>query len=111
MSKLNAWKRMGIVASVVWIIGARSYALHRSSAEDERFHNVLIQECMAPPNDWGPIYEKCLHDADVYSMSQLRYEWIDAGLVAFIPVPFLWGFFYLLLFTVRWVRRGFARPL
>ena len=35
--------------------------------------------------------------------------WIEAAVVAFVPVPLGWGFAYLVLFLVRWVKRGFAR--
>jgi hypothetical protein len=35
----------------------------------------------------------------------------EAALVAFVPVPLGWGFAYLLFFLVRWVKRGFIKPM
>jgi hypothetical protein len=32
----------------------------------------------------------------------------EAVMIALIPVPLGWGFVYLVLFLVRWVKRGFS---
>lgn len=72
--KLNGWKRIGIIASVVWILGAGLTSL----AE-------LDYLAGTPSSDWSA-----------------------AAFVTFAPVPLGWGFVYLVLFLVRWVKRGFA---
>ncbi|MGB9233158.1 MAG: hypothetical protein WCC04_02010 [Terriglobales bacterium] len=108
MLKLSGWKRAGIIASVVWILGAGFTTLVVANNRTMAFHRVLVEQCMAPPNDWGDTYRACLKDADDYSMKMLPSQRTEAALVAFVPVPFGWGFSYLVLFLVRWVKRGFV---
>ena len=108
MMKLNGWKRIGVIASAVWIIGAGYSTLVVTENSAMKFHNALVQQCMAPPNDWGEIYKSCLKNADDYTMEMLPSERTEAALVAFVPVPLGWGFTYLVLFLVRWIKRGFS---
>jgi hypothetical protein len=43
-------------------------------------------------------------------LAKMRYDpWIEAALVAFVPVPLGWGFASLVLFLVRWTKHGFAK--
>jgi hypothetical protein len=42
-----------------------------------------------------------------YLTKMRPYERMDAAIVAFVPVPLGWGFVYLVLFLVRWVKNGF----
>lgn len=103
---LNGWKRIGIVASVVWILGAGVHTLNVESEavsqtaanltlNCEQAHDVLRgTECDARGKD--------------YIAENLSYARIDAAIVAFIPVPVGWGFISLILFLVRWIKRGFV---
>jgi hypothetical protein len=38
--KLGGWLRIGVVLSVLWIIGVWTYALHRASPEPERLRRA-----------------------------------------------------------------------
>jgi len=106
--KLNGWKRIGIVASIVWILGAGIYTLKATGNTDEKRASEIIQSCI----EGGP-YTKEFDDAcgrrgADYLRETGTSEWVEAASVALIPVPLGWGLTYLILFLVRWIRRGFV---
>jgi hypothetical protein len=132
MMKLNGWKRIGIVASLVWILGAGVYTYH---SEMDRA-SLLIGEgylsCGGAAN--APLPSKPLDSApepgtvpvppgavvadsvDCHKQAEdsfalaVKNARLAATLAALVPVPMGWGFTYLVLFVVGWVKRGFAQP-
>ena len=106
--KLSGWKRIGIVASVVWVIGAGIYTFQAASDEDMRVAGEITQVCSDSHRVRGVADNECLKRGEDYAVEMLPYEKLEAALVALVPVPFGWGFVYLVLFVVRWVKRGFS---
>jgi hypothetical protein len=112
---LSGWKRIGIVASIGWILGAGYYTLVSVSAADSRFHVGLTLRCEeARPNGMTESEQtKWQERCDSYLPTgerlhqELQAEWLEAAMVAFIPVPLAWGLVYLVLFLVGWIKRGF----
>ncbi|HKV47096.1 MAG TPA: hypothetical protein VJN69_03310 [Candidatus Acidoferrales bacterium] len=105
--KLNGWKRLGVVASVVWIIGAGFYTLGNLSDEAVETASQLTLNCEAARNGQGS--QECDQRATDYLDETTDSDRIEAAAVAFVPVPLGWGFAYLLLFIVVWIKRGFAQ--
>lgn len=116
--KLNGGKRIGIIASVVWVLGAGAYTLISKSSEDiERnayFYRLCEQGILdrhLTPEQTDDAIKRCDRESQEHVPLDITNERLDAALVALIPVPLGWGFAYLVFFLVRWVRRGFVRPL
>jgi hypothetical protein len=91
--RLNGWQRIGIVASVIWAIGAPIYM--DSAAErdaDEKFSWV-----------------QCFQRASRAYESVPRYHFTSANgaFVALAPIPVGWLIAYALVYLVRWIRAGF----
>lgn len=113
MVKLNGWKRLGIIASFAWIIGAGLYALNSASNRDINYASSTSLRCESAqsPSLTPEQNDQILHSCDQASSDYLKkaypYEWMEAAIVAFVPVPFGWAFAHLLFFLVRWVKRGF----
>jgi hypothetical protein len=137
--KINGWKRIGVIASVVWMVGAGLYTLNVTSGADLRFAASIYRQCadirdersqnqreycarqgaIAPMIDSSTVFNKCMEEfaakypdtcstrSTDYAVSALPGERIEAIVVALVPVPFAWGLAYLVLFLVRWVKRGF----
>jgi hypothetical protein len=116
MMKLNGWKRIGTIASVVWILGA---GVHIYSSEIKNASELIVSTHVACDSylagktgeAWTIGFNECNkqdNDARALAISNARF---DAALVAFVPVPLWWGFAYLILFLVRWTKRGFMRHL
>jgi len=73
----SRWKRIGIIASVVWILGMGIYFL------------------------------KATYDSDLPATTQAIYsDLIVVAIFAFVPVLLFWGFRYLVIFLVRRITRA-----
>jgi hypothetical protein len=116
MMKLNGCKRIGIVASVVWIFGAGAYTYDSETDRASEFIASIHVACDSNlAGKTGDAYttgfDECNKQADDSLALAISGARLEAALVAFIPVPLGWGFAYLVLFLVRWVKRGFIQPL
>jgi hypothetical protein len=116
MVKINGWKRIGIIASVVWILcaGVHTYDSEIDSASKgiASIHVACDSNLAGKTGDaWDTWFKACNKDAEESLSEAYKNAWFEAALVAFIPVPLGWCFAYLVLFLVRWVKRGFIRPL
>jgi predicted Ser/Thr protein kinase len=99
----SRWKRVGIVASVVWILGAGIYALKFQGDHDLNSMKIF---CQGTTPGWGPEYEKCLKEENDQYAKLVPEERELAALFAFFPVLLGWGFIYLVVFLVRWITRA-----
>ena len=104
--KLNGWKRIGIVASVIWILAAGARTEGVESDAVVQAASALTISCEQAQNmRWSA---ECDARSTDYLAENLKYAWIDAAIVAFVPVPLGWGLAYLVLFLVRWIKLRFA---
>lgn len=106
---MGGWKRIGIVVSVIWIFGAGGYTLSSRENDAIRFGSQTTLACEGFYDSGGPHYSAaCDKDGDDAMNIAVAQGRADAAMIALIPVPLGWGFVYLVLFLVRWVKRGFA---
>ena len=103
---MNGWKRIGIIASVVWMLGSFLFVLEQQEKEATAMAIIVDEACIsANPSQQKPC--DAAMSADVTrAIPEARKS---AAFVALVPIPLAWGFMYLIIFLVRWVRRGFAR--
>lgn len=110
MARLNGWRRIGIIVSVVSILGAGLWTFDASSRRDmNAIHSIEMTECETLATDKAIL--DCDDGWDTYLAHQYPSEWLESAFVAFIPVPLGWGFVYLILFLTAWVKRGFTRAI
>lgn len=103
MMKLNGWKRIGIIASVVWIFGAGAHTY----VSENNAKVVASVQCETNIGLSDAAFQKCITDTnDTYNSRGLA---VEVAWIAFVPVPLIWAFTYLALFLIRWIRRGFVR--
>src|SRR5271169_7182927 len=117
MIKLSGWKRIGIIASVAWVLGAgvHTYDLEINRASDLIADTHVRCDGSLPDYRQNEVayeaaFRQCNKEAEDSLALATRDARLSAALVAFIPVPFGWGFVYLVFFLVRWVKRGFVPP-
>jgi hypothetical protein len=116
VTKLNGWKRIGIIASVLWIPGAW---VHTFDSETDRASASIASTQVACDSSlagktgdaWTKGFNECDRQADDSLALALANARLEATFVALVPVPLGWGFTYLVLFLVKWVKRGFGRSL
>ena len=71
---MSGWKTIGIIVSVLWILGASIY-FYKAIADDSRTAAI-----------------------------------IGSAIFTFVSLALGWGFVYLVVFLVAWVKRGFRQP-
>jgi len=116
MVKVNGWKRIGIIASIVWIFGAGLYTydleIDSASKAIASTHVACDSNLAGKTGDaWTTGFNECDKQANDSLSEANANARLVAALFAFVPVPLGWGFTYLVLFLLRWVKRGFMRPL
>ena len=104
--RLNGWQRIGIVASVIWAIGAPIYldtAAQRDAMEQfDQTHKACLDN---PRND----FDVCFRRASAAADSVPRYPLLSANgvFVALVPVALGWLVACALVYVGRWIRAGF----
>jgi|RhiMethySRZTD1v2_1073278.scaffolds.fasta_scaffold473397_1 hypothetical protein len=102
--RLSGWQRIGIVLSVLWAIGVLLYGWQEwsglSSSNDKLFYDCLF----APHTDSSEAI--CKQKAAALRNASMRVsrENLAARLV---PIPIVWLLVYIVVWTARWIRRGF----
>lgn len=110
--KLNGWTRIGIILSVLWILGAGVVAFHRVTKTEESeadFTEMAWSSCNSEYTRHTIQIDSCMKDAQAAfdKMRSKDYETVAAA--AFIPIPVAWLFVFLVIFLVHWIKRGFQR--
>jgi hypothetical protein len=99
--RLNGWKRIGLVLSVVWaVVGAFWGWKLALDPEYEVLHACLNAATTLEGSD----YCWASHSK---ALSYTR-PWNSAAIVGLAPIPITWLLVWGLVAVVRWIRRGFA---
>ena len=85
-----------------------SHSTSIARREDEHSAAVVIESCIDTNRMAGIATNACLKEGEKYAADSLPSDRAWAATVALVPVPFAWGFVYLSIFIVGWVRRGFV---
>ena len=114
MRKLNGWKRIGIIASVVWILGAGLWTYDSDLREASKYIVLAHVQCDADlAGKTGDAYTAGFNECNERDDGSLALAFTNARLqgavVGLVPVPLGWALVYLVLFLVNWVKRGFMR--
>src|SRR5262249_12846410 len=106
--RLNGWQRIGIVASVIWAIGAPIYLDHAAQQNAMEAFGSYYEACRDNPSselDWR--FERARWASDTVTRYQLLS--VNGVVVALVPVGLGWLLAYALVYLVRWIRAGFQR--
>ncbi len=105
MMRLNGWQRIGVVASIVWLLYG-AYVGNEHGLHQGDWARDVYQACVDEPR---ANHEDCSQQFDRNWRSATQYHWEYAALYGLVPIPFGWLSVYSLLFLSRWIRSGF-RP-
>lgn len=107
--KLNGWKRIGIVASVVWAIGGYFHEFHSVYDGALETYSTINTHCTERANDGASTTkDECDREFEL-SLNETYHDAREAGIfAALVPIPLAWGAVYFALFLGRWVKRGFV---
>ncbi len=102
--KLNGWQRIGVVASVLWGVGAAIYERSGQVSMANAFHESALRNCLPEFAD------ACTNRASNTYGNLLALDFVKTSDIVFVAVgPVLagWAFAYLIVKVVRWVKAGF----
>lgn len=99
-TRLNVWQRLGVVASVLWVIGGGLWQRSRDVSDATAIYLACTNgEPFGPSGD-------CSNFADSMSASMMEGSWLRVAVVAFAPVILAWALAYIALWTARWILAG-----
>jgi hypothetical protein len=109
--RLGGWQRIGVVASVCWIIGGGQWINglvidELSAPASKELRGCLAARSIQPDgpipidSDWGPCFERF----SVAFRAAVAGHWVYAAAVTLILIPIVWLVVYGLVVLIRWVR-------
>ena len=114
--RLNGWQRIGLVASIVWVLAggfwgneiALDEAWERTSAQ----RDLCVAENKRRYGEYGPYEQVWTPCSDQFGANYVRNtegHWMFAALFALVPLSIAWLIAYVLIALGRWIRAGFAK--
>jgi len=113
MKRLNGWQRIGVILSVLWIVGG-GFVTH-AIVDDSLRHDADLQWKLVEglsPRDQVALkagdFKKVSTDGLValkHSMDQEVNTWTIVWTLA--PLIATWALFYVIVWLTQWVRDGF----
>ena len=119
---LGGWQRIGIVASVLWAIGAGLVARSHDASEASYMYRTTYDICIdkaraqqQPTKGAKPLPREIVsgcHEQG-WKSYQLALEgsWKWVLFIALVPIPIGWLLVYMVVGVWRWVRRGFIKAI
>ena len=107
---LNGWQRIGIVASIFWIVGSGFTVRKTETAHAMRVYGSAYGRCLKIEGIQQTYdYSRCAGEADAAYKTELKLtvSLARVAVLSFGTVFIAWPVAYLLIGTWKWVRRGF----
>jgi hypothetical protein len=113
--QLNGWQRIGIVASICWIVAGGLWINHvviddLGAPVGAEYRRCLDSRSVQPDGtipkdtDWGP----CSRKFEAAFGPAVANHWYYAAAYTLIPIPFVWLLVWGVLGVIRWIGAGFA---
>jgi hypothetical protein len=102
--RLNGWQRIGIVLSLLWGLSVSLwFLLHVPQPSDPGVASVYLQ-CISEPNANRDVCQGRAEWFGKEARSEFRAAWSS---IILAPILALWALIYIVVWTARWIRRGF----
>jgi hypothetical protein len=95
--RLNGWRRIGIVFSVLWAIVFGLWGAENIVANEGELERCLVLQ---------PANSDEVNCRQLYAPQIIKTKYITLA-VALTPIPIAWLLIYIVIRTIRWIRRGF----
>lgn len=109
--RINGWFRLGIVASVLWIlIAGVGYEAWEHGDAKEKAWEYTYKGCLDSRGGVTTpgLPATCVAEAK-REVASVSHHWKRSLTRAFGVLAYVWVFVLIATFTVRWVRRGFQQ--
>jgi hypothetical protein len=102
--RLNGWLRVGIVASVLWVL-IGDFFIHGRIIDE--LGAPVIAELKSCAEADGSDWQACRAAYNRDYPGAMTGHWQYAGIITAIPWALFWVLAFICYVTIRWVRRGF----
>jgi hypothetical protein len=102
---MNFWQRLGIVCSVIWILGGGFWELSDRSNAAVKAAELSYDICTDTKRG-SEHPELCSNEMSKTLVIWRDGIWGDVAIFAFGPIPLAWLLVYFSLWVVRWVMAG-----
>ena len=111
MRKLNMWHRLGIVLSLVWIVGAGAWQRNSDFQVADILSFETYQNCKDKPNPVPApgdmtVIDQCGTDVQRAYDSYMANSWARIADFTIVPVFMAWLLVYSVLWIAKWVLAG-----
>ncbi len=108
MFKLNGWQRLGVILSIVWLLGSGIYINRLVTDSGMKSMVLVLNLCLdSSASSGGQNTPSCTQKADDVYQDAVKNRYRDIAALTLIPLPIFWVLVYLAIFLYRWVCRGF----
>lgn len=106
---MNGWQRIGVVSSVLWILGAGLYQRSSDMKQAAEMGGWAMDVCNRAESAKGSTdFSRCSGEFDTMFHTFAEGSWGNVAIVALAPIPLAWLLVYIVVWLTRWIRRGFA---
>jgi hypothetical protein len=102
--RVNGWQRIGIVASVIWAVGAYFVAIGQPDLATSLHRSCLAATPEANHAEW---VARCYTEFKERLPGAMQDRQEAALLFALMPIPIGWLLVYTVIWVGRWIHRGF----
>jgi hypothetical protein len=105
--RLNGWQRIGLVLSVLWVIGS---AIHERNKQVNAAHELFqfqYRMCLEKADSM----KKCGDTVSLQAAMDATASWSNVAFYAFGPVIAGWLVALISIRTFRWVSDGFSKKV
>ena len=108
--RLGGWTRVGIVASVLWVMGAGFFGLRSVDQTASSVWHAQYSICSTEQRISQRVESTdCLKQAREASASYWSNNWWIAIVFILLAIPFAWLFAWIVVRTARWIASGFRK--
>ena len=125
---MSGWQRIGVVISVLWLVSVPLYgAMDYNSRVWRRFSDCVNSNRDSAPvtglrtAEWCGRRNVSMSLTDTFGVivgreplpgiGQIEHRWdVSLAMIIWVPLVLFWLVGWIVLGTVRWVRRGFTGP-
>ena len=101
--QLSGWQRIGVVISILWIIGGGLLGNNIGIHEGD----YVVQELQICEEAHNADLKMCYQKFDKDWPAAISNHWIDAVFFGLVPIPLGWLTVYGIVALLRWIRAGF----
>jgi hypothetical protein len=101
--RLNRWRRIGVVLSVLWMLGGAAYERKSQVDTATSSAHLIYKMCL---DIGGEKIAKCSEEFAKNYADFLKPNWIEVALSAFAPVILGWLLVIIIIWVYRWIKAG-----